>query len=176
MTIALIPRRAHAIGRFARLSSAARDVVGIFPVRRPEPPPTVNPGRWATLPGEYLGPRMPPLDRVLPPMTAAGITAPVACAGHGPILLHLGGAWQGRVVFEGSMDGARWLPLPLASLDGDADGSEADHPGLWRSLPGQPVNFVRLRVTHLSAGALLAAIAAAPAVHQMAELPLDSAA
>ena len=176
MTIALIPRRAHAIGRFARFSSAARDMVGNFPVRRPEPQPTVNAGRWAPLPGEYVGPQMPPLDRALSPMTASGPSAPVACAGYGPILLHLGGAWQGRVAFEGSMDGARWLPLPLASLDGDADGSEADHPGLWRSLPGQPVNFVRLHVTHLSDGAVVAAIAAAPTVHHVVEQPLDSAA
>jgi hypothetical protein len=176
VTIALMPRRAHAIGRFARFSSAARDVVGNLPVRRSEPHQTINAGRWATLPGEYAGPQIPPLDRTLAPMTAVGTSAPVACAGHGPAIVHLGGIWQGHVVFEGSRDGAHWLPLPLISLDGDPDGSETDHPGLWRSVPDQPVHFFRLHVTHLSTGAVLAAIAAAPTVHHLAEQTLDSAA
>lgn len=176
MTIALSPRCTDPLGRLARLSCAARDVVGALPMRRPEPRPAVNAGRWATLPGEYVGPWERPLNRALTPLSAPGTTAPVACAGHGPVILHLGGAWRGSVVFEGSTDGTRWLPLPLASLDGDPDGSETDRPGLWRSLPGQSVNFIRLRVAHLAAGTILATVAAVPAIYHLAEQPLDSAA
>lgn len=176
MTIALSPRCTHAVRRFARFSSTARGVVASFPVRRPAPQPTVNAGRWAMLPGEDSGLWQRPLEQALPPMFAPGMTVSVSCADRGPVILHLGGAWRGRVVFEGSMDGARWLPLPLVSFTGDLGGSETDRPGLWRSLPGQPVNYIRLRVAELSAGTVRAMIAAAPAVHHRMGEPLDSAA
>ena len=109
MTIAFLPRRANAIGRFARLSSAVRE--GALP--QPTTVPAVNEGRWATLPGEYTGPRARPLDRTLPAITAPGISEPVACAGFGPVTIHLAGTWVGRVAFEGSTDGVTWSRLTL---------------------------------------------------------------
>lgn len=175
MTIAPLPRRADAIVRFARFSSAVRGVAVHRVMARPAAP-SVNEGRWAALPGEYSGPRAHPLDRTLPAMTAPGTSAPVACGGHGPVILHLAGAWTGHVTFEGSADGATWSRLTLAALDGGPNGTATDRPGIWRTLPGQPVAFIRVRVTHLSAGAVLIAVAAAPAAHRTAHETLDSAA
>lgn len=171
MTIAPLPRRADALGRFARFSSVVRGAA-----RPPAASRSVNGGRWAALPDEYAGPRIRPLDRTLPAMMAPGESAPVACAGHGPVVLHLGGAWTGSVAFEGSADGVAWSRLMLASLDGGPDSAATDRPGLWRTLPAQPVAFIRLRVTRLSGGAVLAAVAAAPAAHRAAREALDSAA
>ena len=51
MTIALLPRRASALGRFVRFSPAAREDTS--------PASAINVGRWASLPSEYTGPREP---------------------------------------------------------------------------------------------------------------------
>lgn len=173
MTIALLPRRADAIGRFARFSSALREATS---QRTVSSAPSVNAGRWATLPSEYAGPRARPLDRALPAITTPGLSAPIDCAGCGPVIFHLAGAWTGRVSFEGSMDGRVWSRLTLATLDGGPEAAATDRPGLWRMLPDQSVAFVRLRVAHLADGAILAAVAAAPAMHHTAHEALDSAA
>jgi hypothetical protein len=74
------------------------------------------------------------------------------------------------------VDGVTWSRLTLAALDGGSDGTEADHPGLWRTLPDRPISFIRFRVTRLTGGAMLAAIASAPAMHHLAGEALDSAA
>lgn len=128
------------------------------------------------LPGEYAGPRARPLDRALPAIIAPGISEAVACAGFGPVTVHLGGAWVGRVAFEGSTDGVTWSRLALAALDGGSDGTETDRPGLWRTLPDWPVSFIRFRVTQLVSGTMLAAVASAPTLHHRAHETLDSAA
>lgn len=176
MTIAHFPRRTDAIGRLTRARSAVRDAVAALPVRRPDPRPTVNAGRWAALPGEYAGAWACPLDERLPAITAPGATAPVACGGSGPVTLHLAGTWAGRVVFEGSADGVAWRRITLACLTGDGAGEETDRPGLWRTLPGQPIAHLRLRVACLSHGAILASVAAAPSVGRSISRSLDPAA
>ena len=135
MTIALLPRRANALGRFARFSSAIRESATYRTLPQTVATPTVNVGRWATLPGEYSGPCARPLDQALPAITAPGISAPIACAGFGPVIVHLAGTWVGRVAFEGSTDGVTWSPLALGSLDGGTESATTDRPGLWRTLP-----------------------------------------
>ena len=155
MTIALFPRRANAIGRFARFSlrhprncaqRATPDGIGA----------AVNAGRWATLPGEYSGPSARPLDRALPAITAAGDQRTGRVCGLRPRdIVHLAGMWVGRVAFEGSADGVRWSPIALVSFDGGSESATTDRPGLWRTVPTQSVAFIRLRVTHLSAGTVL---------------------
>jgi hypothetical protein len=176
VTIALLPRRANAIGRFARLSSAVREAATHRALLQPTETPAINEGRWATMPGEYSGPRTRPLDRTLPAITASGISAPISCAGFGPVTVHLAGTWVGRVAFEGSVDGVTWSRLALTALDGGSDGTETDRPGLWRTLPHQPISFIRFRVTRLAGGTMLAAVASAPAMHHLADEALDSAA
>jgi hypothetical protein len=175
VTIAFFPRRANAIGRFARIS-AVREAAAHRALLRPAVTPATNEGRWATMPGEYAGPRSRPLDRALPAITAPGVSEPVACAGDSPVMLHLAGTWSGRVAFEGSLDGATWSRLTLAALDGGPDSAATERPGLWRALPDQPVSFIRLRVTHLAGGTILAAVATAPAMRRAAHEALDSAA
>jgi hypothetical protein len=176
VTIALLPRRANAIGRFARLSSAVREVATHRAQPQPATTAAINEGRWATLPGEYAGPRARSLDRTLPAMTAPGISESIACAGFGPVTVHLAGTWVGRVAFEGSADGVTWSRLMLTALDGGSDGMEADRPGLWRTLPDRPLSFIRFRVTRLASGAMLAAVASAPTMHRLTHEALDSAA
>lgn len=164
MTIALFPRRADAVRRLTHVGSAVRSVVASLPVRRPEPPSSVNMGRWATLPGEYAGAWACPLDERFPTITAPGMTAPIACGQSEAVVLHLAGTWGGHVAFEGSADGITWRRVALASLAGDDAGDETDRPGLWRTLPGQHITHLRLHVTHLAHGAILASVAAAPVV------------
>lgn len=176
MTIALLPRRANAIGRFTRLSSAVREAATHRAPPQPAETPAINEGRWATMPGEYSGPRARPLDRTLPAVTAPGISEPISCAGFGPVTVHLAGTWVGRVAFEGSADGVTWSRLALAALDGGSDDTETDHPGLWRTPPERPLAFIRFRVTRLASGAMLAAVASAPTMHHLAHEALDSAA
>lgn len=176
MTIASFPRRADAIGRLTRARSAVRDAVSALPMRKPDPQPTVNAGRWAALPGEYAGAWACPLDERLPAITAPGPTAAVACGGSGPVILHLAGTWVGRVIFEGSADGVAWRRIALACLTGDSVAEETDRPGLWRTLPGQPIAHLRLHVASLSHGAILASVAAAPSVGQPIPRSLDPAA
>ena len=173
VTIALLPRRTRALGRFVRFSPAAREATS---QRTASSASAVNAGRWANLPGEYAGPRARPLDRALPAITMPGLTASVACTGHGLVILHLAGIWTGHVAFEGSADGLTWSRLTLATLDGGPETAATDYPGLWRTLPEQPVAFIRLRVTSLSSGTILAAFAATPAMYRMAHEALDSAA
>jgi hypothetical protein len=176
VTIALLPRRANAIGRFARFSLASRDTAPHHAPPQPATTQAINAGRWATLPGEYSGPSARPLDQALPAITTAGVSVPVACAGFGPVTMHLAGIWNGRIAFEGSMDGVRWSPITLASFDGGMESATTDRPGLWRTLPTQSVAFIRLRVVHLSAGTILSAVAAAPILYHVAHDALDSAA
>ncbi len=176
MTIALLPRRADAIGRLIRARSAVRDMIANVPVWKPEPQPTVNTGRWATLPGEYAGPWACPLDERLPAITARGMSTPIACGQSGAVTLHLAGAWSGRVVFEGSADGITWRRIALTSLTEGSVGDETDRPGLWRTLLGQQIMHLRLNVVHLSHGAILASVAAAPSVGQPVPRSLDPAA
>ncbi len=172
MTIALLPRRAY---RFRQLTHV-RDVVARLSIRNPEPQPTVNAGRWATLPDEYTGPWMCPLDTRLPTITTPGITAPIACGTNGVVVLHLAGTWRGHVAFEGSTDGLVWHSIALCSLASGAIEGEANRPGLWRTLPGQQITLLRLRITDLSHGALLTSITPAPPAFQIARRSLDSAA
>ena len=174
MTIALLPRRTSAIGRLFRVRSIVRETVASLPVRKPTP--TVNTGRWATLPGEYAGAWACPLDERFPAIIAPGRTAPVACGNAGSVIVHLAGAWAGQVAFEGSTDGVSWHRTTLVCLTSDAAGDETDHPGLWRTLPGQQITHLRLHVTHLSQGTILASVAAAPVVGQSIPHILDSAA
>jgi hypothetical protein len=174
VTIALFPRRTDAIGRFARFSAVRAAAHRTMP--RAAATPAINAGRWATLPGEYNGPRVHPLDRALPAITAPGISEPVTCVGYGPVTLHLAGTWAGRVAFEGSMDGMTWSHLALASLDGGPAGTGTEHPGLWRTLPEQPISLIRLRVTSLAGGTILAAVGGAPAMSRAMHEALDSAA
>lgn len=176
MTIALLPRRANALGRFARFSSAIRESATYRTLPQLVATPTVNMGRWATLPGEYSGPRARPLDQALTAITAPGISEVIACAGFGPVIVHLAGAWVGRVAFEGSTDGMTWAPLALGALDGGSESATTDRPGLWRTLPEQSVAFIRLRVTYLASGTILAGVAASSAIHHAADEALDSAA
>ncbi|MGI8854880.1 MAG: hypothetical protein ACR2JW_03945 [Thermomicrobiales bacterium] len=176
MTIALFPHRADAIGRFARFSSVAREAGRRRTMPEPDAMPAINEGRWATLPGEYTGPRSRPLDRALPAIKTPGVSEPVACAGYGPVTLHLAGAWVGRVAFEGSADGVTWSRLPLTALDGGTNGAETDHPGLWRTPPDQSIAWLRLRVTRLTTGTVLVAIAGSSAIYRTAHEALDSAA
>ncbi|GEM_PF-7012023 len=175
MTIALLPRRADAIGRLTRVRSTVRDAVAHLPMRKQEPP-TVNEGRWATLPGEYAGPWACPLDERLPAITAPGITAPIACGKGVAVVLHLAGTWSGQVVFEGSADGVAWRRVTLTALTGEMAGSETDRPGLWRTLPGEQIAYLRLHVARLSLGAIHASVAAAPLVGQPIPRALDPAA
>jgi hypothetical protein len=176
VTIALLPRRANAIGRFVRLSSTVREATAHRALPRQATIPAINEGRWATLPGEYRGPCARPLDRALPAITTPGISESVACAGFGPVTVHLAGAWVGRVAFEGSADGVTWSRLTLAPFDGGSECTETDHPGLWRTLSGRPVSFIRFRVMRLAGGPMLAAVASAPMLHHQVHEALDSAA
>ncbi len=176
MTIAPFPRRVDAIGRFARFSSVVREAATHRAMPQPDATRAINVGRWATMPGEYTGPRSRPLDRALPAITAPGISEPVACAGYGPVTLHLAGSWTGRMAFEGSADGVVWSRLPLVALDGGADGAETDRPGLWRTPSDQPIAWLRLRVVRLSGGSVRAAIAGSPAIYRATHEALDSAA
>ncbi len=172
MTIALIPRRTHRFGWLTRV----RDAVAGAAVRQPTPQPTVNIGRWATLPGEYAGPWACPLDEQLPAITSQGSTAPVACGASGAIVLHLAGTWHGHVAFEGSMDGLTWRRIALCSLASGAIEVKTDAPGLWRTLPDQQMAYLRLAITDLPQGAILASLSAAPPAFQPARRSLDSAA
>ena len=174
MTIALLPHRADAIGRFPRVRSAVRDAVANLPMRKLRP--TVNAGRWATLPGEYAGAWACPLSERLPAIATAGMSAPMMCGQREAVVLHLAGAWNGRVIFEGSTDGITWCPIALASLTEGTVTDETNHPGLWRTLPGQRITHLRLDVVHLSHGAILASVAAAPSVGQPVPRSLDPAA
>ncbi len=176
MTIALLPRHINAIGRLARVRSVARKATAFVPARQSEPAATVNAGRWATLPGEYAGAWACPLDERLPAITAPGTSAPIACGQSGAVTLHLAGAWSGRVVFEGSADGINWRRIAMTSLTGGSASDETDRPGLWRTFPGQHVLHLRLDVAHLSSGAILASVAAAPSVGQPIPRALDPAA
>lgn len=164
MTIALFPRRADAVRRLTHVGSAVRSAVASLPVRKPESQPPVNMGRWATLPGEYAGVWACPLDERFPAITAPGITAPIACGQSEAVVLHLAGAWSGRVAFEGSADGITWHRVTFASLAGDGAEDETDRPGLWRTRPGQRISHLRLHITRLSHGTILASVAAAPVV------------
>ncbi len=171
MTIALLPHRAY---RFRQLIHL-RDVVARLSVRNAELQPTVNAGRWATLPDEYTGPWRCPLDTRLPAITTSGMTMPIACGTNGGVL-HLAGTWRGHVTFEGSTDGLVWHSTALCSLASGAIEGEADCPGLWRTLPGRQIAHLRLRITDLSHGALLISITPAPPAFQIARRSLDSAA
>ncbi|MCA1724778.1 MAG: hypothetical protein LC748_11125 [Thermomicrobia bacterium] len=102
MTIALLPHRVSAVSRLTRIRSAVRETVSTLPTRKAVPP-TINAGRWATLPDEYAGVWACPLDARLPAMSAPGVTAPIACGNGGAVILHLAGAWGGRVAFEGNL-------------------------------------------------------------------------
>lgn len=164
MTIALFPHRANAVRRLTRVGSAVRNAVASLPARKPEPQSSVNMGRWATLPGEYAGAWACPLDERFPAITTPGLTTPIACGQSEAVILHLAGTWSGHVAFEGSADGIAWRRITLASLAGDDAGNETDRPGLWRTLPGQQIAHLRLHVTRLSHGAILASVAAAPCV------------
>ena len=176
MTIAFLPRRTNAIDRLTSVRSIVRGTVACLPVRKPEPPPTVNAGRWATLPGEYANAWTSPLDERFPPIIAPGTTAPVACRTGDAIILHLAGTWRGRVLVEGSTDGVGWRRIPLVCLTSDVVTDESECPGLWRMLPDQQITHIRLHVTHLSHGTILASIAAAPALSHPVLRSLDSAA
>jgi hypothetical protein len=176
VTIAFLPRRTNAIGRLTRARSIVRGTVACLPIRKPEPLPTMNAGRWATLPGEYANAWASPLDERFPAITTPGTTAPVACGTSESVTLHLAGTWSGHVVFEGSADGIIWHRVTFACLTGDVVANECERPGLWRMLPDQHVMHFRLHVTHLSHGTILASIAAAPALGRLIPRSLDSAA
>lgn len=171
MATTFMHRTAHDTIGIIRVRSAFRDVV-----TRHTPEPVVNAGRWATLPGEYAGPRNAPTDLTLPVIAAPGVTDAIACGRCGPVILHLAGTWTGRVVFEGSADGEVWEGLSLAPLAGGTAAVETDRPGLWRTLPGERIRFMRLRVPQLQRGAIQAAIAAAPTLTRSTLDALDSAA
>lgn len=164
MTIALFPHRADTVRRLTHAGAAVCSAVARLPVRKPEPQSSVNTGRWAALSGEYAGAWACPLDERFPTITAPGMTAPIACGQSEAIVLHIAGTWSGYVAFEGSADGNTWRRVTLASLAGDSAGDETDHPGLWRTLPGQHITHLRLHVTRLSHGTILASVAAAPLV------------
>lgn len=176
MTIAFLPRRTNAIDRLTRARSLVHGTVACLPFRKPEPLPTMNEGRWATLPGEYASAWAAPLDERFPAITAPGTTAPVACGTGESGILHLAGTWSGHVVFEGSADGIVWHRVTFACLTGDGVANECGCPGLWRMLPDQHVMYFRLHVTHLSHGTILASIAAAPVLSHPIPRSLDSAA
>ncbi len=176
MTIALLPHRLQIFGRRTRAHSIVQETVAHLPLRTPEAQPTVNTGRWATLPGEYAGAWACPLDERLPAITAPGITAPVACGKNAPVILHLAGRWSGQVAFEGSADGVIWRRVALACLNDDVVTDETDRPGLWRTLPDQQMAHIRLHVAQLSHGAILASVAAASPVGQPIPHSLEPAA
>lgn len=176
MTIALLPHRIYRFGRLTRVRETVRSAVANLPVRKPESQPTVNAGRWATLPGEYAGPWACPLDARLPAITAPGVTAPVACGANEAVVLHLAGTWRGQVAFEGSVDGHTWRCIALFSLASGATENGTDCPGLWRTLPDQPTTYLRLAITDLPHGAILASVSAALPVLQQTRRALDSAA
>lgn len=175
MTIALIAHPAHRTGPFARIAATVRAATARVPARRVESAITVNEDRWATLPGEYTGPWVRPLDRTLPPITASGTTEAIDCAGYGPVILHLAGSWSGRVVCEGTSDGATWFPVSLAPFDGGPTAAEATRPALWRTLPDRYVRSFRLHSTHLS-GAIHATVAATSAFDTEQLTTLETAA
>lgn len=176
MTSAFLPRRIATIGRRARARSIVRGTVAPLPSLKSAPPPTVNAGRWATLPGEYASAWTSPLDERLPAIAAPGTTAPVACGNSESVILHLAGAWSGHVIFEGSADGVVWHCVTLVCLTGDAVGNATGCPGLWRVLPGQQITHFRLHVTQVSHGTILASVAAASAMGQAISRSLAAAA
>ena len=164
MTIALFPRRAYAVRKLTHVGAAVRNAVTSLPVRKPESQSSVNMGRWAPLPGEYAGAWACPLDERFPAITTPGMTAPIACGQSEAVVLHLAGTWSGHVAFDGSADGITWRRVTLASLAGGNAADETDHPGLWRTLPGQHITHLRLQVIRLSHGVILASVAAASLV------------
>lgn len=172
MTMTFFSHRTDTAGRLPRV----RDAVAHLPMRKSKPQPTFNAGRWATLPGEYASAWTCPLDERLPAIVTPGVSAPIACGKAGTVILHLAGAWSGQVAFEGSADGSTWCRVALISLTEGAAEDETDHSGLWRTLPGQQITYLRLDVAHLSHGAILASVAVAPAVAQPVLRSLDPAA
>jgi hypothetical protein len=175
VTIAFLPRRIDAIGRLTRTRSIIRRTVVRLPNLKPTPP-SVNAGRWATLPGEYASAWICPLDERFPAIAAPGTTAPIACGNSDSVILHLAGTWGGHVFFEGSADGLAWRRVTLVCLTSDVVGEETGCPGLWRILPGQRITHFRLHITQLSHGTILASVAAAPTIDQAIPRSLDSAA
>lgn len=176
MTITFFPRRVDAVRRLTNVGSAVRSVVTSLPVRKPGQQASVNMGRWATLPGEYAGAWVCPLDERLPTITAPGLTAPIACGQSETVVLHLAGTWSGHVAFEGSADGITWHRVILTSLAGDDAGDETDRPGLWRTLPDQHIRHLRLHIMRLSHGTIFASVAAAPVVGHSIPRSLNPAA
>ncbi len=136
-------------------------------MRRVALPPaayTANPDRWAILPGEYDDACIPAPRPVTFTLAHPGTSATIPCAADGAAAVHLGGAWRGRVVFEGSADGSVWRPIALLPLAGDAPTTEATRPGLWRTLPQQSPRFLRLRMCDLAVGTVAVAVTSLPAI------------
>lgn len=175
MRIAFLPHQIDAIRRRTRTRSTVCGTVARLPSLT-SAPPTVNAGRWATRAGEYASAWACPLDERLPAITTPGPTVAIACGDGVPVLLHLAGAWAGRVAFEGSDDGVVWRRIALVTFTDAVVEDEALRPGLWRVSPGQRIAHFRLHVVHLAYGAVLASVAAAPAFTQVISHSLDSAA
>lgn len=143
---------------------------------RPPAAYTANPDRWAILPGEYdeicvRSPRPVTLS-----LSHPGASATIPCAADGAAVVQLGGAWGGRIIFEGSADGSIWHPVALLPLDGNIPTIEATLSGIWRTLPQQSPRFLRLRVCDLAVGAVAVSITSLPAIAEARADALDRAA
>lgn len=135
-----------------------------------------NPDRWAILPGEYDGMCVPTPHPVTLALAHPGANAVIPCAADGAAVVHLGGAWRGRLLFEGSGDGGVWQPVALLPLNGTAPTAEATQPGIWRTPPQQSPRFLRLRVCDLSIGTVAASVTSLAAVAERRAAALDCAA
>lgn len=135
-----------------------------------------NRDRWALLPGEYDGSYISTPHPVTLALAQPGASAIIPCAADGVAVVHLGGAWRGRLLFEGSGDGGVWQPVALLPLDGTAPTAEATRPGIWRTPPQQSPRFLRLRVCNLSIGRVAASVTSLPAVAERRAAALDRAA
>ena len=163
MTIALLPRRANAFGRFTRLSSTVRETA----THRALPQSGNRSQRQCRAMGDdarrICRPVRPPARPGAPrDHRRRGSARRSRVRAVGPVTLHLAGAWVGRVAFEGSTDGVTWSRLALAALDGGSreHGDRSPRPLADAARPA--ISFIRLRVTRLAGGAILAAVASAP--------------
>jgi hypothetical protein len=165
------PSPLHWLHRLGRPSGPRHPVVPCV-----APPPAsyaANMDRWAVLPGEYDA-APAPIRAARVAMAEPGVSATIPCTPGGPTVLHLGGAWRGQVVFEGSANGRTWQPVPLLPLNGDI-AVAATRPGVWRTTPDTASRFVRVRVVALTAGSL-SITAAGVASGAMVAIPEKAAA
>lgn len=159
MAVAIAVRRSSPLHWLHRLNRPKSSRHSEAP--RPTQPPAayaVNMDRWATLPGEYNEYDAAPIYMTLPPIARPGVSVTVACTMDGPTVLQLGGAWRGRVIFEGSADGRIWQPIALLPLTGDAT-AEATRPGIWRTISPASIRLLRVHVVRLVAGSVMPAVA-----------------